>query len=72
MDTVHAGHRDPLHVLLLDPHVGALDGDRDAAVQGAVARDDLREETPDKSEDFNGGKLNQASEESGRRKTTMK
>lgn len=51
MDTVHAGHCDPLHVLLLDPHVGALDGDRDAAVQGAVARDDLREETPDKSED---------------------
>lgn len=57
MDTVHAGHRDRLHVLLLDPHVGALDGDRDAAVQGAVAWDDLREETPD----FNGRKLKQVS-----------
>lgn len=51
VDAAHVGHRDALHVLLLDPHVGALDGDRDAAVQGAVARHDLPEETADKSED---------------------
>lgn len=41
MDTVHIGHRDARHILLLDAHVGASDGDGDAAVQGAEARDDL-------------------------------
>lgn len=43
METLHVGHRDALHVLLLDAHVGASDGDGDTAVQGAEARDDLLE-----------------------------
>lgn len=41
MDTIHTGHLDALHILLLDAHVGASDGDGDATVQGTEARDDL-------------------------------
>lgn len=41
MDTIHVGHFDALHILLLDAHVGASDGDGDTTVQGAKARDDL-------------------------------
>lgn len=41
MDTIHVGHLDALHILLLDAHVGASDGDGDTTVQRAEARDDL-------------------------------
>lgn len=41
MDTVHIGHLDALHILLLDANVGASDGDGNTTVKGAESRNDL-------------------------------